>query len=255
MNPQDFLDYFLSPAKTGYDIPKTLVYSFTFVIAAYLVFKLLRRINIKIDRRFALAVAPYILFGGALRSLEDAGAVNSYWFVTPGIYFFVFIILALTLSISILLQRKRSIPYFKTSFIIGLLLLSFTIAHIKPINFYGAFLVGIFLMPWIAVFYSIKKWNLSNRIVSVVQMFDATTTFVALSFFGYREQHVLPNFFISSFGPASFILLKLAGVVAVLILIDRFSRDRELSNYLKLCIGVLGAATGTRDFFSLLSLV
>lgn len=86
-------------------------------------------------------------------------------------------------------------------------------------------------------------------------MFDASTTFVALNFFGYSEQHIFPNFIISLFGPASFIFLKLIGVVAALILVDKFSKDKEFNNYLKLCIGILGGATGARDLFTLFSLV
>jgi uncharacterized membrane protein len=255
MNPQDFVDYFLSPIKTGYDMPKTLAYSIAFVIAAYLIFRLMKKINIKIDKRLAVALTPYVFFGGILRSLEDAGTVNSYWFVTPGIYFFVFAVVLTVLVISLVLQTKRKIPYFKILFTVGLLLVSAAVTQVKPVNLSGVFLVGLFLLPWIAIFYSIKKWGLANRIVSLTQMFDATTTFVALNFFSYREQHVLPNFFINFFGPASFIFLKLVGVVAVLVLIDRFSTDKELNNYLKLLIGILGTATGTRDLFSLISLV
>ena len=248
------LDYFLSPTKTGYDLPKTLVYSFVFIIAAYIIFKLLKKANIKIDKRLAVAITPYVIFGGILRSLEDAGVASSYWFITPGIYFLVFSIVLLTLIISIFLQKKKDIPYFKFLFTVGLLLISFTIPNVKPVNFYGIFLVSLFLLPWILIFHFIKRWSLPNKIVSVVQMFDATTTFVALNFFSYREQHILPNFFIDSFGPASFIFLKLVGVVAALILIDKFSSDREFNNYLKICIGILGMATGTRDLFTLLSL-
>jgi uncharacterized membrane protein len=90
-------------------------------------------------------------------------------------------------------------------------------------------------------------------------MFDATTTVTAMTFFGYGEQHVLPTIFINLFsstlfGPFSFIVLKLIGVVPVLILIDKLSSDKEFNNYLKLAIGILGAATGTRDFSCLLSL-
>lgn len=248
------LDYFLSPTKTGYDLPKTLVYSFVFIIAAYIIFKLLKKANIKIDKRLAVAITPYVIFGGILRSLEDAGVASSYWFITPGIYFLVFSIVLLTLIISIFLQKKKDIPYFKFLFTVGLLLISFTIPNVKPVNFYGIFLVSLFLLPWILIFYFIKRWSLPNKVVSVVQMFDATTTFVALNFFSYSEQHILPNFFIDSFGPASFIFLKLVGIVTALILIDKFSSDKKFNNYLKLCIGILGMATGTRDLFTLLSL-
>ena len=85
-------------------------------------------------------------------------------------------------------------------------------------------------------------------------MFDATSTFVALQYFGYYEQHVVPSIFINIFSPISFVFLKIVGIVAILLLLDRFKGDEEFNNYLKLIIGILGLGTGTRDFLRLLAL-
>lgn len=104
MNLQDFLNYFLSP---GYDIPKTLTYSIAFVISIYLIFKLLKKIDIKVDRRLALALTPYIIFGGALRSLEDAGIVSSYWFVTLEFIFLFLQLFHRPWQLEFFYRRKR----------------------------------------------------------------------------------------------------------------------------------------------------
>jgi uncharacterized membrane protein len=84
-------------------------------------------------------------------------------------------------------------------------------------------------------------------------MFDATATFVAMNYFGYGEQHVLPRYIINLSGtPFSFIILKIIAIVLILIGIDKYSKDKEFNNYIKLIIGIIGAATGLRDFLGLI---
>jgi len=46
---KDLIDYFLSPKKTGYDVPKTLVYAIALIIAVYCIYKNLKKLNIKVD--------------------------------------------------------------------------------------------------------------------------------------------------------------------------------------------------------------
>lgn len=251
---QDFVDYFLNPLKAGYDVPKTLTYAIVFVIAVYLGYVLIKKIKFKIDRRFAVAISPYIILGGILRVLQDSRILSSNLFVTPGIYFFIALTAVCSFAFSLLLENKKNIPYFKTSFIIGLILASFSLPFIRPVNFLGPMISLAILLPWMAIFYFVK-WSKENKIVTLVQLFDANTTFVAMSFFGYGEQHVLPTFLIGIFSPISFIFVKLIAIVAILILIDKFCEDKELAIYLKLIIGILGAAPGIRDFIRLLAFV
>ena len=260
MELKDIFDYFLAPKKTGYDMPKTLLYAFIFLLAVYLIFKVLKKAKIKVDRRLAIAVLPFILLGSTIRVWEDLRMIGSYLFVTPGIYFLIFFIFSFVVSISVLIERKKGIPYFKIPFVTGLVLFSLAFASLQPSNLYGLFLVLAFFIPWPVIFFFIKKWSLTNRIVASTQLFDSTVTFVALNFFsqrdfGFYEQHVIPTFLINLFGPISFIIVKLIAVVAVLLLIDKFSNDKEFNNYLKLIIGILGLATGARDLLALLVLV
>jgi len=259
MLTKNLIDYFLAPKQTGYDVPKTLIYALVLVVAVYSIYETLKKLKIKIDQRLAIAIAPYIVFGGALRVLQDAAVIDSYFFMTPGIYVLVFGITFSALLISIALQKRLGIAYYKTTFIFGMLLLPFTLAQLSFSNFYGGGLVFLFFLPWVVAFKvpCISKWAAENKIVTLVHMFDATTTVVSLSFFGYYEQHILPTFFINIFGPFSFIPLKALAIVGILILIDKLSddkdKDRDFKNYLKLVIGILGAATGSRDFISLVA--
>jgi uncharacterized membrane protein len=248
---QDFLDYFLAPKKTGYDMPKTLTYAVILVVAVYLIFKMLRGLKVRVDKRLVLSVIPYIVIGSSVRVLEDQGVLNSYIFVTPGIYFLISGVFISVFLASLLLERKKGIPYFKTTFTIGILLMSFVVANLAVTNPMGLAYVCAFFLPWIAAFYLLKRWNLANRV-----------TLVALQFFGnasgsmgFYEQHIVPTFLINIFGPASFILAKLVVVGAALLVIDRFTDDKEFANYLKLIIGILGMATGTRDIIAVTTLI
>jgi len=262
---QQFIDYFLNPTKEGYTVEKTLVYGILLVIGVYIIYEIiLKKLKIKPDLRLAVAISPYILFGAGIRVLQDAKILNSILFVTPYIYGLVFWIVVAILAFSLHLQKKKNIPYFKTLFMIGLFLDLILIPFIEIANYRGIFLVLLLLSPWIILLYFFKKWSAENRATLFVQMFDATTTFTAVNyfskpigsgFFGFVEQHVVPRFFISLFGPISFIFLKLIVITTILVLIDKLSDDKEFNTYLKICIGVLGSATGTRDFIALATLI
>lgn len=258
------IDYLLAPKQTGYDIPKTFIYAALLVLAVYSIYKTLKRLRIGIDKRLAIAVSPYVVFGGALRVLQDAAVLNSYIFVTPGIYVFVFCITFGVLALSLALQKRFGVPYYKTAFVLGLLLLPFTLAQLSFSNLYSVILVLTALLPWFVIFKlpprswitsKISNWSVENKIVTLLHLFDATTTAVSLSFFGYFEQHVLPTLFINVFGPFSFVFLKVVAIVVILVVMDKFSRpeDKEFKNYLKLVIGILGAATASRDFIGLVA--
>ena len=99
------------------------------------------------------------------------------------------------------------------------------------------------------------NWKVENKIILLNHLFDSTTTTIAVSLYGYYEQHPLPNFLIRNFTPVSFILFKLVVVSLVLILLDRFEENTEFRNFLKLVIGILGAATGMRDLLRMACMV
>ncbi len=240
--------------STGYTTWTTIVLSITTVFFVYLLYKVLEKLKIEIDKRLALAVSPFVLLGSSIRVLKDADYLTDCIFQTPGIYFIIFGITFLTILISLFFQRKKQIPYYKITFIVGLILLAPILGILHYQNFLSLGYVLLFFTPWILILWFVK-WSKENKVVTWLQMFDATNTFVALSYFGYWEEHVLPRFIINLSGtPFSFIILKIFAIVLILVGIDRYSKDKEFNNYIKLIIGILGAATGLRNFISLIVL-
>ena len=248
-----FYQYFLK--QGGYNPINTTVYSMILLLFVLLIFKILNKLKVNFDKRLALAVSPFVLLGSSMRVLEDSGILHGFLFITPGIYFLIFGVTISTLLISLFLEKRKGIPYFKPMFIIGLILASPMLGILQYKNFLGVIYVILYFTPWV-ILLKIIPWLKENKIVTGLHMFDATTTFVSMNYFGYYEQHVLPRYLINLFGtPLSFIILKFIVLVGALLIIDRYSNDKELNKYIKLIMGILGAATGIRDFLMLFALV
>jgi uncharacterized membrane protein len=248
---QDWFNQYFVETGYGYNPVNTTVYGFLLIIFAYILYKILRKLKTKIDRRLALAIAPFVIFGSSIRILEDAKIISGYFFVTPGIYFLTFTITFLTLLISLGIERKFHIPYHKIMFIVGLILVSPVLGVLKYNNFLGIGYILLYFIPWL-IFLKVIPWLKENKIVTGLHVFDGTVTFVSMDYFNYYEQHVLPRYLIDLFGtPLSFIFLKFVVISAVLLFIDRYSEDKDFNNFIKLVIGILGAATGIRDFLRL----
>lgn len=247
--------YYVNPIKlgTGYNFINSTTYALLFIAAIYLIFLFLKKIRIPVDRRFVLAIFPYAVLGSFVRVLEDAGIVVSYFLVTPMIYATGILFIFFLLVVSHLIERKFNIPYFKTMFLTAIFLLLIPTAFLNFKNFYGIFLVLIFFLPWMVISYFVR-WNAENKLVSLAHIFDATVSSIAISFFGFFEQYPIPRFLIS-INPVLYVFIKAAVVVGILILIDKLSKEKEFNNYLKLVIGILGAAPGLRNFLSLLVLI
>ena len=87
----------------------------------------------------------------------------------------------------------------------------------------------------------------------MAHLFDASSTFIAVSFYGYSEQHVLPNALYNLTGTALVMYpLKITVILFALYIIDTYVEDRTIKNMLKLAIFILGLAPGLRDFLSLI---
>ena len=251
---QDYL-YNLFCNTTGYTVESTSIFAIILIITVYAIFKVLKFLKIKIDKRLAVAVTPYVILGSSLRVLKDSRMIESCLFQTPGIYFFVFGITFSLLVILTIVERKTNIPYYKVMFIVGLFLISPILGVIRYRNFTGIGYVIVYLVPWI-ILLKLIPWLSENKIVTGLHTFDGTATFVSLNYFGYYEQHILPRYLIDFFGiPFSFVILKFIALVLILFVIDNYSTDKEFNNYIKLIIGILGASTGIRDFMRLFSLV
>lgn len=249
-----FQTYFVNPIvfNQGYNPINTAVYATILVIAAYIIYKILKRLKIKIDKRLGISIAPFVLLGSSARLMVDSGLTDTFLLITPLIYFVIFAVTLAVLLITRYIEKRFKIPYYKIMTSVGIILAAIPLSLLRIGNPTAVLYILAFYAAWPIIFYFVR-WNSANKVVASIQMFDATNTAVALNFFGYSEQHVVPNLFIGILSPWVFIPVKLIAVIAALVLIDKYSDDKEFNNYLKLVIGILGGATSVRDFLRLIA--
>ena len=275
----DFLyEYFLKPIlSNGWFNPvNSITYGIILVIGVYLVFKLLKKMNIHIDRYFLYAILPFILWGSSTRVLHDAayygvltGKLGEFYslpiFPTPGSYMITFLLALLVLLISLTIQKYAKFPYWKVMLTIGIILDVVNFALLPRIDLIPMFMVLGITGLWAALFFMLYKFSQTSKFQTLKDIFtfknsgllsahmlDASATYVAMTFFGYLEQHPLPRFLIELTNPAAMFFLKIVVLIPVLYIIDRYSEPGHFKNFLKIVILILGLAPGLRDMIRLM---
>ena len=255
---QEFLnEHFLTPLCKYYTPVNTITYGIILVLAVYGTYKLLQKLEIKIDKGFFIGVVPFIIYGGWTRALRDheLGIYTNALFCTPFIYFFVFAIALGSLLLGVFLEKKTKFAYYKTMAAIAAMFLIYNIILTRISNLLGFGLILLLVGIWAAIFFGIHKFrpnllSFENAGIISAHLFDASSTFTALTYFGYYEQHVLPTFLINIFGPWIMFPLKIIVVWLVLNVLDKETKDIFFKNFLKIVILILGLALGTRDFLT-----
>jgi uncharacterized membrane protein len=163
-----------------------------------------------------------------------------------------------TVLASVLIEKKTKFDFRYTIFSVGAVLCLPNIIFMGPVNLIAtlqvlgvwAFISSIFILlrnKWVLLK---DKFNLS---VLMAHLFDASSTYIAVDFYGYNEQHVLPNALTGLVGSAIVMFpLKIAVILGALYIIDTYIEDRTVANMLKLAIFILGLAPGLRNFLSLI---
>ncbi len=249
-----FQKYYTLPIvhNEGYNIVNTLTYALLVVGFAWLSFKIIERFKITVDRKFTTAIFSLVFFGTSIRLLEEAGVSHSPLLVTPMIWIEMFAFVLLAFLASKIIERRFKFPYHKTMTILGIVLsvIPMFVILTRIHNFTGMAISLGLIAPFGILFYFLK-WKTANKLVTMSHMLDATATFTAIQIFGFTEQHVVPRLLISYFSPLSFIVVKLAVVVSILLILDKNPEDKNFNNFLKLIIAIVGFAPGMRDFFLL----
>jgi uncharacterized membrane protein len=278
-------EHFLNPvlANGWFNPLNTTVYSIILIIAVYLVYRLLNLMKVNIDNRFILAVLPFIFWASTTRVLHDAAfsgklspALNAFYssniFPTPGSYIITFILALATLLGSLLVQRASGIPYWKTMFVTGAAFTLVNVTMLPAESLFPLWLIGGLTLLWAVVFFSWRPLlarlgstplsnyyhtllSRENLAILSVHFLDATATVVALSHFGYMEQHVVPRLFFPFLGPYAMFLLKALVVLPALWAIDRYAGDPRFTRFLKLVVLILGLAPGLRNLVRLVAMV
>ncbi len=265
-----FNEYFVRPvvdsSVRGYNPVNTLVYvSILLVIAFFVVFPFLDRKGIKFDRKFALALLPYIFFGSTIRVIEPLGYVEKtlnplepgFWFITPGVWFLTFAVTVIGLVVSRKLKKES---YHKLFAVIGVIfwlpVFLFVASHYSQwLAFFGtiAAVVLVGQAVKIAVGKFTKTGLLKDRMNFLAmqgQVIDGTATAIAISFFGFTEQHPLSAGIIG-LHPVLFIIIKVALILLILHYAEKDIRKENLRNFFKLFLIILGFATGMASVFKL----
>jgi len=252
-----FNQKFLQPLCHYYTPEATIVYGLILCAAALGTYKLLQKLKIRIDKNFFLALLPFILYGGWTRALRDhnLGIYTTKLFCSPPIYFVIFAIALASLLFGILIQRKFKIEYYKIMATVGILFLIYNLTLTVINNWFAFFVILGLTSFWAIIFFGISylKPKLLSKInagILTAHTLDASSSFTAMQFFGYLEQHVLPRALVSLTGPWVMFPLKIIVVLAVLLMLDKYCKDNFFKNFLKIIILILGLALGIRNFLT-----
>ena len=252
----DFIyKYYIDPVKYGepYNIVETLTYAIILIIGVYLLYRWfsnsawLSEHGIKLDSSFILATLPYVVLGGVLRVIQDAGMVTGDWqylIVTPPIYFLLFYALIGCIAV----------------FVISLILLSWGMAHTHVDLFILAVIplmaITATVLIWVCMRY-ILTWEYVNDPLYLVlifgQMLDASATSYGLTFHPavhYIEQHVVGSNLIEMTGTAFVMFpLKLVVLFPAIYIMQMYRKEANPAfwHLVLLAMIVVGLAPGIRD--------
>ncbi len=204
---------------------------------------------------------PIIVFGSTSRALVDNHVYpRIHLLATPGIYISIGILTIVILVVSTIVEKHAGIKYYDVIAVIGSVI---CLPNIFLLIFHGInlkiTLVELLLFAVIACIFLLLRNKMEvikrrgNLEVLLAHIFDATSTFVAMDFFGYSEQHVLPTMLIN-FSHTAFIMypVKIGVILLILYVIDREVNDKMANHMLKLAIFILGLAPGIRNFTTLI---
>jgi len=244
--------------------------------AVYFLIFFLQKMKIKIDSKFLAATFPFVIAGASLRVVADMGVVSppySYVLITPNIYFFVFLVTAFCLILSLTLQKAKLIssfliPYSAAGcfFIAVVYVILFSNGAVA--NVWVPFAVAFVGIGATLIFYFLSKYAGSkiftepmNLFILAAHLMDATSTVIGIEVFGYVEKHVVPAFLIEMTGTALIMYpLKLIIFFLVVWLLDvglekalegESDSDKnqtgQIKNAIKFVIIILGLAPGIRN--------
>ncbi|MFB6284188.1 MAG: DUF63 family protein [Halobacteria archaeon] len=257
-------------AQPGYTLISELGYAYTLILAVLAVVNILEIFDKGNRPRFFYSLVPSVFLGGALRVVEDTGALKppiNYVFISPIIYFTMFILVLAFLLISILLERKGYVDsYSKPLGVLGAAALTVTLAFLVLNGLQrGAIIIwvpvaslALATVSWGVVWFPVEKYSAMimegtgwmGAVVLWGHMVDAASTTVGIEYLGYGEKHPLVQGIIDISGTTfTFIPVKIAIVLLILYAFDRefFEEYDKLPYLLLVAVLAVGLGPGTRN--------
>jgi len=272
-------------AKEGYTLISELTYGVMVIIALYSIFRLLKKLKIRVDWSFALALLPYILFGSVSRVLEDTGYFKPplvYLFISPLIYILIALIAVFFLLLGYFLEKRYDSSFLSVNrvlfigglifllpslFLIGSWILGYRWNETNGINFYVFLIVisiislAVLLVYFVSGFFKDKKdllvyQNPLNLAMIFGHLMDGVTSYISIKDpfsmgLFYSEKHPASNLLLEIWGPL-FPIVKFLLIIFVIYVFDILYKDElknhmTLVNILKIGILILGFSPGLRD--------
>lgn len=211
-------------AEEGYTLVSEITYGIILVCALYGLYKLLKKLEIKIDWYFCLALFPYIIFGPVTRVLEDTNYFTEpfvYWFISPLIYLqttwyvLIFLFLGYYLQKKAFSQRKTLLVLASVFILINSM---YTVLWIFGLN-YGAlliepwFLYALSFFAFLPILYRILK----KQIVTINTVIFSGGLLVLLPCFFLIARWVMGDQWSSSYGTYLNVLWLVVGLIALII--------------------------------------
>ncbi|MBR9707655.1 MAG: DUF63 family protein [Candidatus Diapherotrites archaeon] len=247
----------------GYTVSETVIYTSLLLVGLFILLKVFNFLSIKFNKRLFWSLIPYIVLSGSLRVFVDRGLLATNQFtVSPGFYFLsgTFILIPLLLSYHFFKQPHKALKVFgQVGWAMALPILLFHVTSIT--NLFGPIMILFLSGGMFGVFAHIRPWikllhPQENIALLTATVFDVSTTTMSVFWYGYGEQHVIPNFFLNVINhPIALFLVKFPIVLFALWAVDSFTENKSLNYFLKSVLLVLILAPGVRDFIRLALLV
>jgi len=272
-------------ADEGYTMLAEITYGIILIIAIYFIYRLLKKLKVNVDWRFALSLLPFIIYGPVSRVLEDSEFFTEpviYWFISPLIYLQIGFFAIGLLIFGYFLQKNfksEKINVNNVIFVGGLFFLAPSLYYISRwiigdqwsntsgVRFDVFLIVTVLVMVICGVVYLIANYfkdkrnfmvytNPLNLSMLAGHLIDGITSYISikdpfLMGLNYSEKHPASNFLLELWGP-SFPIVKFFLIIIVIYVFDVLYKDEFkdyliLVNLLKIGILILGFSPGLRD--------
>ncbi len=256
----------IDPSVQGYNFVNTSVYAaILFLAAIFVVWPFLKSNKIKPDFKFMLSLLPYVVFGSALRVLNDQGILHktcnpldlNFLSFTPGIWILTAAIAMLGILVAKKFAKENEFGKWFAGF--GLLFaVPVVMFNVTMFVVWDGFLIT--LGAAIAATFIVKKLvelkykeffsDKLNVLVLGGQILDGFATVTATAFYNCGEQHPISEIILGA-NPFLFPLVKIGIALLLIYFVDSDIKDRNFAGFIKIAVVILGIATGTRDLITL----
>jgi uncharacterized membrane protein len=257
-------------ARPGYTLVSEAGYAYTLIVALLGLVRLLDHLDVGNSPSFFFGLVPFGFLGGALRVVEDTGAVDwplNVLLISPIIYFTMFGATVLLLVGAIVLERRGAVERYEVPLaaaggVAFAAVLAFLLAHglgsTTVIWWVPVSVLALATAVWAAVWFPVDRslpevtavTGGMGAVLLWAHLLDAASTSIGISYLNYGEKHPVVRMMMDAAGTIwVFVPVKAAVVLLILWSFDeRFFEEYERLPYM-LLVGVLavGLGPGTRN--------